>query len=66
MKYLWLAGTFLLLASPLHAQDSAPASVVVTPITTARATASGQPIVLPQKDAEIVVATYEIAGCYLA
>lgn len=59
-KHLWLAGLCLLLATPIHADDAKPA-VVVTPILTTDETATGQPIQLPQNDAALVVATYEIA-----
>lgn len=55
---------------PLHA-ESRPAkteaakpvvkSVIVRPVASATATSSGQPIVLPQKDAQVVVSSYEIA-----
>jgi quercetin dioxygenase-like cupin family protein len=59
-KHLWLAGLCLLLATSVQAEESKPA-VVVTPILATDETATGQPIQLPQKDAEVVVATYEIA-----
>jgi len=51
---------------PLHA-ESRPANtdaakpVVVRPVASATTTSSGQPIVLPQKDAQVIVSTYEIA-----
>jgi len=53
-------------AAPLHA-ESQPAKtdtarpVTVRPVAAATATSSGQPIVLPQKDAQVLVSTYEIA-----
>src|SRR5262249_54934529 len=46
------------LLSPLHAQERA--DVTVTHVLSATATASGQPIRLPQQDAQVVVSTYEI------
>jgi len=52
--------------APLHA-ESRPAKteatkpVVVRPVASATATSRGQPIVLPQKDAQVVVSRYEIA-----
>lgn len=64
--------TFAVLAAvvlgvtPLHA-ESQPAQtetakpVIVRPVMSATTTSSGQPIVLPQKDAQVVVSTYEIA-----
>ncbi|WP_368413491.1 cupin domain-containing protein [Dongia sp.] len=58
MKKICLAGLLLLLATPLQAEQP---PVVVTPVMRTDVTASGQPIILPQKDAEIVVANYEIA-----
>ena len=58
MKKIWLTGAFLLLATPVLAEQP---PVVVTPVMTTNATISGQPIVLPQKNAEVVVANYEIA-----
>jgi quercetin dioxygenase-like cupin family protein len=47
------------LASALHADENK--MVVVTPVVSASVTASGQPIMLPQKDAQVIVTTYEIA-----
>ena len=64
--------TFAVLAAvvlgvtPLHA-ESQPAQtetakpVIVRPVMSAVTTSSGQPIVLPQKDAQVIVSTYEIA-----
>lgn len=53
----------LLLSEAAFALDSQPAAtpVVVTPVASATTTAAGQPIVLPQKDVQVVVSTYEIA-----
>lgn len=61
MKSLPLALGLMLLASPLHADNQAAASkVVVRPVLSATVTSSGQPIVLPQKDAQVIVSTYDI------
>ena len=56
MKRLWLATLFLLPVAPLQAQE-----VVVTPVLRTTETATGQPIILPSDNAELVVATYDIA-----
>jgi len=61
MKLISLTIAFLLLALPVQAQESGAAPVVVTPVLTTDVTASGQPIVLPQKDAEVSASTYDIA-----
>lgn len=62
MKLISLTVMFLILAAPLQAEESNPApAVVVTPVMTTDVTASGQPIVLPQKDAEVSASTYDIA-----
>lgn len=53
-----IASGLMLLAAPLHAESQ---QVVVKPVLSTTVTSSGQPIVLPQKDAEVVVSTYEIA-----
>jgi len=37
-------------------------NVVVTPLLSTAVTSSGQPIVLPAKDATVIVSTYEIAA----
>ena len=43
------------------ALDSTPAAkVVVTPLASITETASGQPIVLPQKDVQVLVSSFEI------
>lgn len=61
MKSLPLALGLLLLASPLRADNQAAAGkVVVRPVLSATATSSGQPIVLPQKDAQVIASTYDI------
>ena len=53
------AAAFALLSSPLQAQDHGGA--IVTHVLTSTVTSSGQPIVLPQKDAQIVVSIFDIA-----
>lgn len=61
MKSLPFALGLLLAASPLHADNQAVGSkVVVKPVLSSTVTSSGQPIVLPQKDAQVIVSTYEI------
>ena len=51
--------------SPLHAEsprvETTAKPVVVRPVMSATTTSSGQPIVLPQKDAQVIVSTYDIA-----
>ncbi|HEX7790096.1 MAG TPA: cupin domain-containing protein [Afipia sp.] len=62
MKSLLFVISLLLVASPLHADTTPAASkVVVKPVLSATTTSSGQPIVLPQKDVQVIVSTYEIA-----
>lgn len=56
--------------APVRAEDKLPddyaKAIKVTPVVTAPTTATGEPIVLPQKDVQVVVATYEIpAGAKL-
>ncbi|MEH2510033.1 quercetin dioxygenase-like cupin family protein [Nitrobacteraceae bacterium AZCC 1564] len=58
MKSMLIASGLMLLAAPLHAESQ---QVVVKPVLSTTVTSSGQPIVLPQKDAQVVVSTYEIA-----
>ena len=67
MKSLPFAFGLLLIASPLHADTHAvTGKVVVKPVISSTVTSSGQPIVLPQKDAQVIVSTYEIpAGAVL-
>jgi quercetin dioxygenase-like cupin family protein len=55
MRAIWLAG-FVFLATPALAQD-----VVVTPVLTTGETATGQKIQLPQENATLVAAIYDIA-----
>ena len=61
MKSSVLTLSLMLATSPLHA-DTQPATskVVVKPVLSTTVTSSGQPIVLPQKDAQVIVSTYEI------
>jgi quercetin dioxygenase-like cupin family protein len=54
-----VAGFFVVLISPLHAQQ--PSGITITPLLSTTVTASGQPIVLPQKNVQIVVSKYEVA-----
>jgi len=61
MKFVCLIVSCLLLgALPAMAEEAAP-KVVVTPVMKSAVTATGQPIQLPQKDAEVEVSTYDIA-----
>ena len=58
-----LASTVLftaLLSSGAYAYDNTEAKVVVTPLARTTATAAGQPIALPQGDAEVIVSMFEI------
>lgn len=57
MRSRLIASGLMLAAAPLHAESQ----VVVKPVLSTTVTSSGQPIVLPQKDAQVVVSTYEIA-----
>jgi quercetin dioxygenase-like cupin family protein len=55
---LWLP----VLSAPAVLADNAPAPpVVVREVFSGSTTAAGQPIVLPQKNARLVVSTYDIA-----
>lgn len=73
LNYLGLVGaaaSLVLLASPVLAEDKpaidAAQAVKVTPMLTTAVTSSGQPIVMPQKDVQITVSTYDIpAGAKL-
>ena len=59
MKLVWLvAAFFALVVAPLQAQERN--EVTVTQLLSTTVTSSGQPIVLPQKDAQIVVSIYEV------
>ena len=65
MKPAWLTTLFVLLAAPLQAQEGE--DVTVTQLLSSTATSSGQPILLPQKDAQIVVSIYDVTpGATLA
>jgi quercetin dioxygenase-like cupin family protein len=61
---LWLSAALLscipslLMAAP----DRSTTAVVVKPVVTTAVTASGQPIILPQKNVQVVVTTYDIPG----
>ena len=62
MKSLPFALGLMLAASPLYADTQAvTGKVVVKPVMSSTVTSSGQPIVLPQKDAQVIVSTYEIS-----
>jgi quercetin dioxygenase-like cupin family protein len=63
MKHLWLAATLLLLAPSVCSADSdkSSAAVVVKPVVSTNVTASGQPIVLAQKNVRVIVTTFVIA-----
>ena len=54
-----VGGLVALLISPVQAQEQK--DVAVTQLLSTTVTSSGQPIVLPQKDAQIIVSTYEVA-----
>jgi quercetin dioxygenase-like cupin family protein len=59
MKLIWLvAGCSALLISSLYAQERK--DVTVTQLLSTTVTSSGQPIVLPKKDAQVVVSIYDI------
>ena len=59
MKLVGLfAGFLVLFAFPLQARDQM--DVRVTQLLSTTATSSGQPIVLPQKDAQIIVSIYDV------
>ena len=53
-----VAGLAALLISPVQAQEQQ--DVAVTQLLSTTVTSSGQPIVLPQKDAQIIVSTYDV------
>jgi len=58
MKVLSLVGLFALFLSPLQAQEQK--DVAVTQLLSTTRTSSGQPIGLPQKDAQIVASVYDV------
>ena len=60
MKLVWLvAAFFALVIAPLQAQERK--EVTVTPLLSTTVTSSGQPIVLPQKNAQIVASIFDVA-----
>ena len=62
MKLVWLVAAFFALAVvPLQAQERK--EVTVTELLSTTVMSSGQPIVLPRKDAQIVVSIYDVAPC---
>ena len=58
MRMPILAAALLTLGHPAFAETP---QVVVTPVFSTTTTASGQPIVLPQANAQVIVSTYDIA-----
>lgn len=59
-KLAWLLVAFFgLVIAPLQAQERK--GVAVTELLSTGVTSSGQPIVLPQKDPQIVVSIYDVA-----
>src|SRR5438045_794139 len=53
-----VAGLLAFLISPVQAQEQK--GVAVTQLLSTTVTSSGQPIVWPQKDAQIIVSTYDV------
>ena len=62
---LSVATALALVVAPLRAEDKPAVDVAqpvkVTPVLTSSVTSSGQPIMMPQKDVQITVSTYDIA-----
>ena len=58
MKLLSLVGLFALFMSPLQGEEQK--NVTVTQLLSTTRTSSGQPIGLPQKDAQIVASVYDV------
>jgi quercetin dioxygenase-like cupin family protein len=58
MKVFSLVGLFALFMSPLQAQEQK--DVAITQLLSTTRTSSGQPISLPQKDAQIVASVYDV------
>jgi quercetin dioxygenase-like cupin family protein len=58
MRLTSLTILFGLLAAPVQSQEAE--DVTVTQLSASTATSSGQPIVLPQKDAQVVVSIYDV------
>jgi quercetin dioxygenase-like cupin family protein len=50
-----------LLAACAHTPSAEPQAISVTKLATATTTASGQPIVLPQGDVQVILSDYRIA-----
>ena len=61
MKFILLSLAAVLLVSPAHADGTTAPTVVVTPVLKTTMTNTGQPIALPQNNAEVSVEIYEIA-----
>jgi len=63
MRLVVLGAALLALLPSVCAADSdrSSATVVVKPVVSTAVTASGQPIVLPQKDVHVIVTTFSIA-----
>jgi hypothetical protein len=59
MQKTSIAATLAVLVSPANALENKP--VTVTPVLKTMLTIVGQPIVLPQKNAEVIVSIYDIA-----
>jgi quercetin dioxygenase-like cupin family protein len=57
MNHLCIASALLVLATPLSAKAE---SVTVNPLLTTSVTSSGQPIVLPQGNVQLITSMYEI------
>lgn len=57
MKFVLPAVLLGLVASSSYAADTKP---IVTPVLTTDVTASGQPFTFPAKNAQVIVATYEL------
>jgi quercetin dioxygenase-like cupin family protein len=58
MKFFWLAGFFASIVSQAQAQERKDVSI--TPLLSSTVTSSGQPIVFPRKNAQIVVSIYDL------
>ena len=62
MKCILLAAAAVLLVSPVRADSNTTTpAIVVTPVMKTTVTVTGQPIVLPQGNAEVRVSIYDIA-----
>jgi hypothetical protein len=58
MKLAWLVSSIALIILPLQAQERN--NVTVTQLSSATTTSSGQSIVFPRSDAQVVASIYEI------